>query len=69
MVEQAGVLEKPSKPRAVVVSQAVKVTDVDIEFWSMVRLMVKFAFASIPAAIAIYAVIAIFGGFFIALLK
>jgi hypothetical protein len=46
--------------------QQVVVTDVRIPFWSMVTLMIKWAFASIPAAIVIaiiyFVIAAFFGG-------
>lgn len=45
--------------------QPVVVTDVDIRFWSMVRLLVKLAFAGIPAmivvALIVWGLISIFG--------
>ena len=37
-------------------AQPVVVVDVKIKFWSLVTLMVKVAFATIPAAIAVYAI-------------
>lgn len=40
--------------KAIAPNQGVVVTDIDIKFWSMVQLMIKFTFAAIPAAIAIY---------------
>lgn len=44
----------------------VTVKDVDISFGQMVVLLVKLAIASIPAAIILWIVFAIFGGIFIA---
>ena len=38
-------------------TQPVRVTDIDMPFGSMIRLMVKLAFAAIPAIAIIYAVI------------
>lgn len=52
---QAAQLDADRKSRSVVI------TDVDISFWSMVRLLVKLAIASIPALIIIMILIA---GFF-----
>ena len=46
----------------------VRVTDIDIKFWSLAGLMIKCAFAIIPAAIVIaviYAAITVFGAVFI----
>jgi len=37
----------------------VVVTDVDIKFWTLVNLMMKFFFASIPAAIGIYFLVSV----------
>ncbi len=45
--------------------QNVIVTDVNIQFWTLVGLMVKFAFASIPALFIIFT----FGGFLMAILS
>ena len=33
--------------------ETVTVTDIDIKFWSMVKLLVKLVFAAIPAAIVV----------------
>ena len=46
-------------------TQAVTVTDIDIPFTSMVRFMVKWAIASIPALLFLL----IFGGIALALLS
>lgn len=49
--------------------QSVVVTDVDIRFWSMVRLLVKLAFAGIPAmlivALIVYGFASILGLIFL----
>lgn len=42
--------EKAATPQ---LPQRVVVTDVDIKFWSMVRLLVKLAFAGIPAMLIV----------------
>ncbi len=39
----------------------VVVTDVDVPFWSMVALMIKWAFASIPALIVVGGVVGAIG--------
>ena len=44
--------------------QKVKITGLDIPFVDLVMLMVKLAFASIPAMFVIYFVFALFGLFF-----
>lgn len=44
--------------------QSVTIVDVDISFAQMVTLMVKFAFACIPAAIIIAFISAVFMGVF-----
>ncbi len=62
------VSEKLSKPKPVIPKQHVVITDINMPFMSMVNLMVKFALASIPAAIAIYFLIAMFGGVIVSLL-
>jgi len=54
--------EKAAKPPP---PQAVIITDVDIKFWSMVRLLVKMIVAGIPATIIVvlivWALLSIFG--------
>ena len=45
--------------------QNVVVTDVNIQFWTLVGLMVKFTFPSIPALFIIF----IFGGFLLQCLQ
>ena len=51
---------QPSPPRVVVshveTRQAVAIVDIEMPFGSMVRFMIKAAFAAIPAAIAIGAI-------------
>ena len=66
-MEKTGALEKPSKPKPIVHIRKVVVTDIDIKFWSMVNLIVKFTLASIPAIIIIYLIIVMFGGALVAL--
>jgi hypothetical protein len=44
--------------------QRVKITGLDIPFMDLVALMVKLAFASIPAMFVVYFVLALFGLFF-----
>ena len=48
--------------------QRVVVSDIDIKFWSMVQLMVKGAFAAVPAmiivVILVWGILAVFGGMF-----
>lgn len=39
----------------------VKITDIDIPFWSMVQLMVKWALASVPAVLILLLIIVGFG--------
>ncbi|MFW5968642.1 MAG: hypothetical protein ACOCV2_14045 [Persicimonas sp.] len=48
--------------------QHVVVTDVDISFGNMVGLLIKLAFASIPAAIIIWIVFGILGAIFMSVL-
>ena len=59
-MELSGAFEQ--KPEEQVLGEAVRVivSDVDIKFWTIVHLMVKFFFAAIPAIICIYCLI-IFG--------
>jgi len=38
----------------------VKITNIDINFWDMVRFMVKWAFACIPAGIIIFIIWSLF---------
>jgi len=42
--------------------QPVSVVDFDIPFWSMVRFLIKFAFAAIPAAVILTAISSIVFG-------
>ncbi len=44
-------------------SSRVKITDINMPFWSMVIFMVKWAIASIPAIIILMLLFMFFGGF------
>ena len=44
-------------------SSSVKITDINMPFWSMVIFMVKWAIASIPAIIILMLLFMFFGGF------
>lgn len=46
------------------VAQTVKISDINMPFWSMVVFMVKWAIASIPALLILMFMFAIFGGLF-----
>lgn len=45
----------------------VTVTDIDMPFWSMVGFMIKWAIASIPAALILFGVVAAVGFFAVVL--
>ena len=45
------------------VAQTVKISDIDIPFWRVVFIMVKWAIASIPAFLILIFLFFIFGGF------
>ena len=44
------------------VAQTVKISDIDIPFWRVVFIMVKWAIASIPAFLILIILFSIFGG-------
>ena len=46
-----------------------KISDIDIPFWRVVFIMVKWAIASIPAIIILMILFAIFGGFFVSIIS
>jgi hypothetical protein len=46
----------------VATTSAVKISDINMPFWSMVVFMVKWAIASIPAILILMFLFAIFGG-------
>ncbi|MFP6775298.1 MAG: hypothetical protein VCA13_00840 [PS1 clade bacterium] len=46
------------------VAQTVKISDINMPFWSMVVFMVKWAIASIPALFILMFMFVIFGGLF-----
>ena len=49
-------------------AQTVKISDIDIPFWRVVFIMVKWAIASIPAFLILMVLFAIFGGVFVGIL-
>ena len=59
--ESVNYLEIDEKPQ---VSGSVVIADIDIPFWSLVILLVKFAFAVIPATIIIAIVVKVFSTLF-----
>ena len=48
--------------------QEVMITDMKMKFGSMVVFMIKWAFASIPAAIILFLIVTIFSGVFVGML-
>ena len=50
-------------------AQTVKISDIDIPFWRVVFIMVKWAIASIPAFLILMVLFAIFGGFFLGIIS
>jgi|TARA_B100000959_G_scaffold231058_1_gene247378 hypothetical protein len=48
-------------------TQAVEISDIDIPFWRIVSIMVKWSIASIPALIILMILFAIVGGFLTAI--
>jgi hypothetical protein len=77
MVNGLGVVSPPPAPVPAVMPVRVSIIDVDMPFRSMVTLMVKWAFASVPAMIVVFAIVftmfmiagLLFGGLATALLS
>tara|TARA_B100000953_G_C17783784_1_gene346497 strand:- start:80 stop:262 length:183 start_codon:yes stop_codon:yes gene_type:complete len=51
------------------ITQDVSVRNIDIEFWTLVWLLVKFAFAAIPASIIIVTISGILWGLFFGMMS
>lgn len=69
--DQIVATEKEAIDAATIIKKThkVTVTDIDMPFTSMVRFMVKWAIATIPAIIILYILAAMLGGFVTGLLK